>query len=126
VDCGDTRVSDSSFEDSSRGVFCLVKLRITNVGTEARTFDSSSQLAFDSDGGRHEPAQATTVVKGANDLLDDIGPGASVNGTVVFDVPAGTHLRELELHDSPYSGGVRLGLSAVSSRPVRQACRRSC
>jgi hypothetical protein len=126
VDCGDTRIGDSSFGDESRGVFCLVDLRITNVGNEARTFDASSQFAVDTRGRRHEPSSATTVVDVASIFLDDIGPGASVNGTVVFDVPVGTRLRELELHDSPFSGGVRLGLQAAASRPVRQACRRSC
>jgi hypothetical protein len=126
VDCGDTRIGDSSFRDESRGVFCLVDLRITNVGNEARTFDASSQFAVDTRGRRHEPSSATTVVDAASIFLDDIGPGASVNGTVVFDVPVGTRLRELELHDSPFSGGVRLGLQAAASRPVRQACRRSC
>ena len=43
-------------------------------------------------------------------FLEDINPGNSVVGTVVFDVPKGTKVTELELHDSAFSGGVKVAL----------------
>jgi hypothetical protein len=33
-----------------------------------------------------------------------------VTGTLVFDVPKGTKPSKLELHDSPFSGGVEVQL----------------
>jgi hypothetical protein len=33
-----------------------------------------------------------------------------VDGLLVFDVPAETQLTKLELHDSPFSGGVTVNL----------------
>ena len=37
--------------------------------------------------------------------------GNSAKGKLIFDVPKGTEFTGLELHDSPFSGGVEVGLS---------------
>ena len=43
-------------------------------------------------------------------LLNEIGPGKSVTGTLVFDVPAGVKLTELRVKDSPLSSGSTIRL----------------
>ncbi len=37
-------------------------------------------------------------------FLEDINPGNSVNGIVVFDIPKDGQIVKLELHDSAFSG----------------------
>ena len=39
-------------------------------------------------------------------FLEDINPGNSVKGIVVFDIPKDGQIVKLELHDSAFSGGV--------------------
>lgn len=46
----------------------------------------------------------------ADTLLNDINPGNQVTGVVVFDIPKNVKLTRLELHDSPFSGGVPVSL----------------
>jgi hypothetical protein len=43
-------------------------------------------------------------------FLQDINPGNSVSGIVVFDVPNGQTPGHLELHDSAFSGGVTVNV----------------
>jgi hypothetical protein len=45
-------------------------------------------------------------------FLNNINPGNEVTGTLVFDVPAGVELAALELHDSLFSGGVKVALTS--------------
>ena len=44
-------------------------------------------------------------------FLNEINPGNSTKGRLIFDVPKSTKLTALELHDSPFSGGVEVSLS---------------
>ncbi|MGL5824529.1 MAG: DUF4352 domain-containing protein [Nocardioides sp.] len=43
-------------------------------------------------------------------LWEEINPGNTVTGSVFFDVPKGTKLVKVELHDSMFSGGVEVAL----------------
>jgi Domain of unknown function (DUF4352) len=45
-----------------------------------------------------------------NFFLQEINPGNSVKGIIVFDIPKGGQPDRLELHDSPFSGGVTVTL----------------
>jgi hypothetical protein len=42
--------------------------------------------------------------------LADLKPGESIDTAVVFDVPIGTDVESIELHDKPSSRGVTVGL----------------
>ena len=44
-------------------------------------------------------------------FLEQINPGNRVTGTLIYDVPEGTKLTSIELHDSVFSGGVKVPLS---------------
>jgi hypothetical protein len=39
-----------------------------------------------------------------------LNPGDSIDTAVVFDVPKGTDVESIELHDGPFSDGVTVGL----------------
>ncbi len=43
-------------------------------------------------------------------FLNEINPGNTVKGMLVFDMPKDAKPTSIELHDSPFSGGVTLRL----------------
>ena len=111
VTCGKRRVGDAVLNQTAQGQFCMVAVRVENIGREPRTLDSSSQYLFDADGRRFETDDATLYIEEfGKAYLENINPGNSVNATIVFDVPRNFKAAKLELHDSPFSGGVEVNL----------------
>jgi Domain of unknown function (DUF4352) len=112
VKCGRRTVGSSGLDQTAQGQFCLVAVRVSNIGNEARTFDSSSQYLFDAGGRRFETDEATLYIEDfGKAFLENINPGNRVNGTLVYDVPrSGFKAARMELHDSPFSGGVEVQL----------------
>ncbi|MCW2913717.1 MAG: hypothetical protein JWN52_1785 [Actinomycetia bacterium] len=106
------RVGDQYIGQTAQGQFVLVYVTVRNIGNEARTFDSSSQKLTDAQGRDFDADSGATIAMGdqSNAFLKDINPGNGVKGILIFDVPAGVKLKSLELHDSPFSGGVTISL----------------
>lgn len=114
VKCGVKRVGSQDIGESAQGQFCLVTLRIHNIGDHAATFTAEAQKAYNAAGQEFEPAStATLYVNPGNGstLWADINPGNSVTGVVVWDIAAGAVLTRLELHDSLFSSGAQVRLS---------------
>ncbi|MDQ0425560.1 DUF4352 domain-containing protein [Cellulomonas iranensis] len=111
VEPGVTRVGDDVFGQDAQGLFLLVHVAVTNIGDEAQYFDGSSQKLTDTQGRTHSADTGAAIYLGdAQSFLNQINPGNSVQGTVVFDVPADAAPATVELHDSPFSGGVEVTL----------------
>jgi Domain of unknown function (DUF4352) len=113
VDCGKTRLGDTNFGKDAQGQFCTVNVKVTNIGREAQTLDASSQYLYGSGGQRFDADTEAALYLGVNQtrtFLEDINPGNSVNGILVFDIPKGEKPTKIELHDSPFSGGVTVEL----------------
>ncbi|WP_182111389.1 MULTISPECIES: DUF4352 domain-containing protein [unclassified Actinotalea] len=112
VEVGVTRVGDDMFGQEAQGQFVLVHLTVTNIGDQAQYFDGSSQKALDAQGRTFSADTGAAIYLGdANSFLNQINPGNQVQGLVVFDVPVDATLTQLELHDSPFSGGVTVALA---------------
>ena len=47
-------------------------------------------------------------LKDSKSFREDINPGNTVNGTSVFDIPKTSQITQLQLHDSMFSGGVKV------------------
>ncbi|MFG1759772.1 DUF4352 domain-containing protein [Micromonospora echinofusca] len=111
--CGVTKVGDSVLGEKAQGQFCLVTINVKNIGKEAQMFDGSSQKAYAADGTEYSADTGAAIYanKNAETFLNDINPGNQVTGVVVFDIPKKVTLTKLELHDSPFSGGVTVALS---------------
>ncbi|MFY1593624.1 DUF4352 domain-containing protein [Micromonospora sp. WMMD737] len=111
--CGVAKVGDSVLGEKAQGQFCLVTINIRNIGKEAQMFDGSSQKAYAADGTEYSSDTGAAIYanKNAETFLNDINPGNQVTGVVVFDIPKNVKLTKLELHDSPFSGGVTVALS---------------
>ena len=112
VDCSRSEIGESQYMTTqAQGVFCIVSMRVTNIGNEAQYFDASSQTAFDAAGREFSADSGAAMYLGdSNSFLEQLNPGSTVEGQLVYDVPMGTQLTQIELHDSPFSGGVKVAL----------------
>ncbi|TVT60108.1 DUF4352 domain-containing protein, partial [Amycolatopsis rhizosphaerae] len=92
----------------------LVHMSVRNVGDRAQLFSDSSQKLIDVQGRQYDADSGAAAISLPENstLLNNIKPGNSVTGTLVFDVPANVQLAALELHDSPFSGGVKITLKS--------------
>jgi Domain of unknown function (DUF4352) len=105
------RVGDQYTGQTAQGQYVLVYVTVRNIGTEASTFDNSSQKLTDVQGRNFDTDTVATIsMADANAFLKDINPGNGVNGILVYDVPRGTRLKSIDLHDSMFSGGVTVPL----------------
>jgi Domain of unknown function (DUF4352) len=105
------RVGDQYTGQTAQGQYVLVYVTVRNIGTEASTFDNSSQKLTDVQGRNFDSDTVATIsMADANAFLKDINPGNGVNGILVYDVPQGTRLKSIDLHDSMFSGGVTVPL----------------
>ncbi|WBB76627.1 DUF4352 domain-containing protein [Micromonospora sp. WMMD1128] len=111
--CGVAKVGSSMLGAKAQGQFCLVTVNVKNIGKESQMFDGSSQKAYAANGTEYS-ADGTAALyanQDAETFLNDINPGNQVTGVVVFDIPKNVKLARLELHDSPFSGGVTVSLT---------------
>ncbi|QWC15826.1 DUF4352 domain-containing protein [Cellulomonas dongxiuzhuiae] len=107
IEPGVARIGDDLFGKDAQGQFTLADVTVTNIGDEAQYLDGSSQKLVHGQGRKHSADTSAAIYLGdAESFLDQINPGNSVQGTVVFDLPADAAPASLELHDSMLSGGV--------------------
>lgn len=113
VKCGVTQLGSDLVGKKAQGQFCLVTVQVKNIGKEAQAFSDSSQKAFGADKTQYTTDSAAGIYANpdAATLFNQINPGNQVTGVLVYDIPAGATIAKLELHDSPFSGGVTVQLA---------------
>jgi len=89
----------------AKGEFFIVKLRVTNIGDEARTFWASNQKLI-VNGNKYQASSSLSD----DGFRQDINPGLSIDTKVMFDVPPGVVPDAIVCHDSAFSGGAHLAL----------------
>ncbi|PSK93011.1 uncharacterized protein DUF4352 [Haloactinopolyspora alba] len=104
---GPDSIGDEFTSMQPQGKFVLVEMTVTNHGDSAGSFFGDNQYLIDAQG-REASAdtEAALYLPDSKSLYEEINPGNSVKGTVVFDIPADAKPAELRLHDSAFSGGV--------------------
>jgi uncharacterized protein DUF4352 len=114
IKCGNPSVADSTgyITKTAQGQYCLLNLSVKNIGNEAQTLDSMSQYLFNANNQKYSSDDEATIDinPSSGTFLNDINPGNTVNGTVVFDIPKDQTPVTAELHDSTYSNGVKISL----------------
>lgn len=111
VEDGGTEVGNEFLSEKAQGRFRLIHLTVTNIGDEAQMMSDSNQTVRDEQGRTFEADSMAAIHLDDNDIwLEDINPGNTVTGTLVFDMPEGATPVEIELHDSMFSGGVTVSL----------------
>jgi hypothetical protein len=98
--------------ETAQGEFVIVRVDVTNIGYEARTLTATDQFLISDKGQRFATSAATSSLAGSEEIfLEKINPGHTVNdASLLFDVPAGTMVTGVELHDSASSPGVKVKL----------------
>lgn len=99
-------------QEEAQGEFIIVRVNVTNIGDEAQTLDATGQVLINDKGQELEASSAYFVLEDADKFfLENINPGNTVTGApLLFDVAPGTVLDSIELHDSFFSGGVKVSL----------------
>jgi hypothetical protein len=106
IQCGINSVGSSWSKEEAVGQFCKVSVKVTNIGNEAQYFFDSNQTLVDTQGRQFDSQSLMT-----NDTqmwMTNINPGLSIEGNIFFDVPLGVNVSHIILHDSVFSGGVRI------------------
>lgn len=108
---GKVQVGDQYGGDKAQGVYVFVHVSVKNIGDEPQMFAGEDQKLFSADGKEFSAdTEAAIWLKDSESLWEEINPGNEVKGVVVFDVPKGTKLAKLVLHDSAFSGGVEVAV----------------
>lgn len=109
--CGIDSVGNEFLSTEPQGEYCKVTMKITNIGDEAQSMFADNQLAFDGENRKFSADTEASIYDDKSQVLfEEINPGNTVDGSVYFDVPKGTKLVKMELHDSLFSGGVEVVL----------------
>lgn len=108
VSCGHSSVGKGFIKREAKGQFCLVKLRVRNIGSENQGFTEFVQKAIGSDGVEYSSDSLAGVIanESGDGLWRVLEPDETVTGTIVYDLPKGERIVKLNLHDSPLSFGV--------------------
>ena len=109
-------LGNSFTSKDAQGVFKVVSLKIENVGKETKTIDSSMIKLTDSEGRTYERSidgqTAKGMAQGQVDLfLQQVQPGLSVNGEIVFDIPETAQGLVIELRGGLFATPAEVELS---------------
>ncbi|GGO16762.1 Mpr protein [Microbispora rosea subsp. aerata] len=111
VEKGLSQVGTGFTAHKAQGQYVLVHLTVKNIGDEAQMFTDSAQKLIDAKGRTFDADSGAAIwLPDSNAFLENINPGNSVNGILVFDVPESLTLKAVELHDSIFSAGVTVSL----------------
>lgn len=108
-ECGAQTIGSDFMEEEAQGQFCLAEVSVSNHGDEAQSLSASDQYLYD-DQERRFSSDFSYAMAIDTPIFEQINPGNSLDGTIVFDVPEDANIEFVELHDSPFSGGVLVDL----------------
>ena len=111
---GVTEVGDNPyFTEQASGQFVLVDVTVKNIGDKAQSFSPTDQKLIDAQGREFEVNTTAMIAGSTSDIpvWDKINPGNTVSIQLVFDMPTDATPAQVELHDSMFSGGVKVGLA---------------
>ena len=112
VDCSRSTVGFEHLKRTAAGRYCVITLSVRNIGDRPGIFVGRLQKVSDAAGTEFSGDELAGLLanRETQTSLRKIGAGSKVSGKIVFDVPKGTKLSTMDLHDSYFSGGVRVAL----------------
>ncbi|WP_405139966.1 DUF4352 domain-containing protein [Sphaerisporangium sp. NBC_01403] len=112
VEKGLAQVGEGFTVSKAQGQYVLVHLTVKNIGDKAQLFTDSAQKLIDTKDRQYDAATGAAALglDDSNAFLNNINPGNSVQGILLFDVPKDLRLKAVELHDSIFSDGVSVTL----------------
>lgn len=110
-ECGVKRIGDWPIVKDAEGEFCLVEVRVENLGTGSTRIYQGSQRLRDTDGNDHKADDWSWLYNAeTRPLYGEIRAGKPVTGTLVFDVPKGLRFDVLVVKQQPLSDGTVIHL----------------
>lgn len=98
VRCGVSQVGDETLRATASGQFCLVAVSAKNLGKKAETVVTSAQKLVDKSGRQFSTDKDAEIsIRNWDWLVDDIEPGDTTKGQLVFDLPKTAQPAELQL-----------------------------
>lgn len=94
-----TGTAATTFMEPSTGTYVLLSITLGNESAEAESASSADFELVAPDGTRYSPAPLFGVDGGL--LLEEVVPGQTLRRKLLYDVPAGMDIRELELVARP-------------------------
>jgi hypothetical protein len=93
-----------------RGQWMIATMTVTNTGDKPQSFFVQNQKLIDTAGREYaaDSMAALSMNRDDNAMVIDMNPGFSITAKVPFDVPPGTQVSAVEVHDSALSGGARV------------------
>lgn len=111
VEPGKDQIGGKDFGTKAQGQFVFVHVTVENHGKEAGTFAGDDQHLVDTQGRKSTAdTEAAIYLDDSQSLYEQINPGNSLSGIVIFDIPRDAVPDTIELHDSAFSGGVVVNL----------------
>jgi hypothetical protein len=112
IKCGVKSVGSGFTKSTAQGSYCLVDMSVKNIGNEAQTIFSDNMKLIDAQGREFQTDSGAMMFSDNQDLwLKEINPGIQIDGQLIFDLPADAKPVTAELHDSAFSGGVKIDLT---------------
>jgi hypothetical protein len=116
LECGKTSAGTNQYlTKTPQGQYCFLSLTIKNIGDVPQTLSSSSQYLYNAQNQKYSADDTATLYvapagTAGSSWYNNINPGNSVSGIIVFDIPKDATAVTAELHDSPFSSGVKVNL----------------
>ncbi|UWF77543.1 MULTISPECIES: DUF4352 domain-containing protein [Microbacterium] len=105
IETGVPSVGGEYASEQAQGAFTLLHIDVTNTGTAAETIISSSFTVRDAEGREFEAhPTASLYLQDTGFAFEQINPGNTASGIVVFDLPAGTAPHTLEFQPGMFGG----------------------
>lgn len=113
IECGKPSVGTNQYlTKTAQGQFCLLTVSVKNIGNDAQSLFSANQKLLNAQNQQYaaDDVATTYAAPEGSTWYSNINPGNSVEGVIVFDIPKDQTATTAELHDSAYSGGVKVSL----------------
>ncbi len=114
MQCGIPQVGNEFVNKTAQGQYCELSMTVKNIGNVPQSLSSFNQYVYDAQNRKFTADDTATLYTTPNDQgsawYNEINPGNTVSGVFVFDVPKDVTPVTAELHDSAYSGGIKVNL----------------
>jgi hypothetical protein len=112
--CGQTTIGTDPLTTTapSGTQWCVYGLNVANVKGSAQTFGASNQKAIDASNKQLSVDDTAVIYEpgGAASAFSTVNPGVSIDVQIPFQLATGDSIKTLVLHDSAFSGGVKVNV----------------
>lgn len=111
IESGVASVGSDFLSEDAQGAFTLLNVEVTNIGSSAETIFSSSFTVLDAAEREFDANSTASIYLGDSGFMfEQINPGNTARGILVFDLPADTVAETLEFSPGFFGSGTKIDL----------------